>query len=151
MISKSTIEYLKTIYLLSQTNDRIRVTDIAKEINCSKPSVTKQMNILKEKGLIEYTPYSSIQLTSKGVSLAKKTIGEGDLYYLFFKDILKLPKEKSLEESKNLKGILSDESINALAKYVNKTLGFANDCNFNIMNDKCLKCIEKLKEENIYE
>ena len=48
MISKSTEEYLKTMYVLLKQKGNIRVTDIAKKMNCSKPSVTKQLNILKE-------------------------------------------------------------------------------------------------------
>ena len=47
MISKSTEEYLKTMYVLLKQKGNIRVTDIAKKMNCSKPSVTKQLNLFK--------------------------------------------------------------------------------------------------------
>ena len=39
MISKSSEEYLKTMYILKQQNGNIRVTDIAKKMNCSTSGV----------------------------------------------------------------------------------------------------------------
>ena len=44
MISKSLEEYLKTMYVLNKQNGKIRVTDIAEKMNCSKPGVTKAIN-----------------------------------------------------------------------------------------------------------
>ena len=52
MISKASEEYLKTMYILKKQNDNIRVTDIANKMNCSKPSVNKAINNLKENGLV---------------------------------------------------------------------------------------------------
>ena len=69
MISKSTEEYLKTIYVLYKQNNEIRVTDIAQRMNCSKPSVTKQLNILSENKLIIYETYGKIELTDKELDL----------------------------------------------------------------------------------
>ena len=150
MLSKSTLEYLKVIYLLSKRNNKIRVTDIAKELNCSKPSVTKQLNILKEHGTIEYEIYSNIKLTDKGTMLAKKIIEENDIIYLFLSKIINVNKELAMEEAKKLKGIMNDETINMLAKYVYKTLGFRDsECDFDITKDKCRNCFNKLKEEDI--
>ena len=90
MISKSTEEYLKTIYVLGKQCNEIRVTDIASKMNCSKPSVTKQLNILKENGFIIYEAYKDIKLTSKGEKLAKKVLEEYDILYLFFCDVIGL-------------------------------------------------------------
>ena len=42
MISSSLEEYLKTIYLLKKQGEEIKVTTIAKKMECTKPSVTKQ-------------------------------------------------------------------------------------------------------------
>ena len=52
MISKSLQEYIKTMYVLKKQNGNIRVTDIADKMNCSKPSVNKALNNLKDTGLI---------------------------------------------------------------------------------------------------
>ena len=54
MISKALEEYLKTMYVLQKQNGNIRVTDIANKMNCSKPSVNKAVNNLKEEKLVKY-------------------------------------------------------------------------------------------------
>ena len=71
MISKSNEEYLKTMYILQKQVGNIRVTDIAQKMNCTKPSVNKALNNLKDNGLILYESYGPITLTSEGEELAK--------------------------------------------------------------------------------
>ena len=66
MISKSLEEYLKTMYVLNKQNGNIRVTDIANKMDCSKPSVNKALNNLKEEKLINYETYGTIELTQQG-------------------------------------------------------------------------------------
>ena len=45
--------YLETILILSNELECVRAIDIAKKLNYSKPSISKAMNILKER---EYFP-----------------------------------------------------------------------------------------------
>ena len=70
MISKALEEYLKTMYILKKQNDNIRVTDIANKMNCTKPSVNKAINNLKNDGLVNYESYGKIELTEEGEELA---------------------------------------------------------------------------------
>ena len=69
MISKSLEEYIKTMYVLKQKNGNIRVTDIAQNMNCSKASVNKAINNLKEKELVNYETYGKIELNAEGEEL----------------------------------------------------------------------------------
>ena len=48
MVSKVLEEYLKTMYVLKNQNGKVRVTDIANKMNCTKPSVNKALNNLKK-------------------------------------------------------------------------------------------------------
>lgn len=144
MISKSSEEYLKTIYILKKQNERIRVTDIANKMNCTKPSVNKAINNLKKNGMIEYESYGEIELTYAGENLAKKILEAYDIIYLFLKDVLNLDEEKAKSEAENLKSSIEDETINKLAKYVHKVLDLNNlDCNYNINNEKCRCCARR--------
>ena len=95
MISKSLEEYLKTMYVLKQKNGNIRVTDIADKMNCTKPSVNKAINNLKEKELVNYESYGAIELTEEGEDLAKKILETYDIVFLFLKDVLGLEVEKA--------------------------------------------------------
>ena len=144
MISKSLEEYLKTIYVLKKKNGNIRVTDIATTMNCSKASVNKAINNLKENSLIDYEAYGKIELTKSGEDLAKKVLEAYDIVYLFLKDVLGLESEEAENEAEKIKQSISDKTINNLAKYVHKVLDLTDlDCNYDINNEKCRTCIKR--------
>ena len=144
MISKSSEEYIKNMYILKKQNGKIRVTDIAKKMKCSKPSVNKAINILKEEKLINYETYGTIELTKQGENLAKKILEAYDITYLFMKDVLNLDEEEAKSEAEKIKSTISDNTINKLAKYVHNALGLKSlNCNNDINNEQCRSCIKR--------
>jgi DtxR family Mn-dependent transcriptional regulator len=148
MVSKSSEEYLKTMYLLKQQNGHIRVTDIAKKMNCTKPSVNKAVNNLKENGLLNYESYGTIELTKEGENLAKKVLETYDIVYLFLKDVLNLEDEEAEKEAEKIKSTLTDNTTNKLAKYVHQVLGLSDlNCNYDINQEKCRCCIKRTKNK----
>lgn len=141
MISKSLEEYLKTMYILKKQNGYIRVTDIAHNMNCTKPSVNKAINNLKDNGLINYETYGAIEFTEDGENLAKKILEAYDIVYLFLKDVLNLTAEEAEKEAEKIKSTISDNTINKLAKYVHKVLELSNlDCDYDINKERCRNC-----------
>lgn len=144
MISKSLEEYLKTMYVLKKQTGNIRVTDIAKKMECSKPSVNKAIQNLKKNNLINYEAYGTIELTEEGEELAKKILETYDIVYLFLKDVLNVEEEKAKKEAEKIKLALTDETTNQLAKYTHKVLGLSNlDCNYDINKEKCRCCVRR--------
>ena len=144
MISKSSEEYIKNMYILRKQNGKIRVTDIAKKMKCSKPSVNKAINILKEEKLINYETYGTIELTKQGENLAKKILEAYDITYLFMKDVLNLDEEEAKSEAEKIKSTISDNTINKLAKYVhNEKKKKSLNCNYDINNEQCRSCIKR--------
>lgn len=144
MISKSSEEYIKNMYILKKQNGKIRVTDIAQKMKCSKPSVNKAINILKEEKLINYETYGTIELTKQGENLAKKILEAYDITYLFMKDVLNLDEEEAKSEAEKIKSTISDNTINKLAKYVHNALGLKSlNCNYDINNEQCRSCIKR--------
>lgn len=147
MISKTLEEYLKTMYVLEKQNGNIRVTDIAKKMNCTKPSVNKAIYNLKDNGLVSYETYGTIELTEDGVNLAKKILEAYDIVYLFLKDVLNLNEDKAEKEAEKIKSSITDETVNKLAKYVHKVLGLNNlDCNYDVNKEKCRCCIRRTRK-----
>ena len=143
-LTNSQEEYLKTIYILKNTQKDIRVTDIAKKLDKSKASVNNAINLLKNDGLIEYEPYGQIKLTEKGETEAIKIIEAYDIVKLFLTDILNANKENVDEEAKKIKTILSDDTLNKLAKYTHKTLGlYSLECGYDIAKTSCIKCARR--------
>ncbi len=150
MISKALEEYLKNMYILNKQNGNIRVTDIANKMNCSKASVNKAINNLKENGLVNYESYGKIELTIEGENLAKKILEAYDIVYVFLKEVLDLDEEHSKNEAEKIKLAISDNTINKLAKYVHKQLGLNSlDCDYDINKEKCRECARRASSKNI--
>ncbi len=149
MISKALEEYLKTMYVLKKQNGNIRVTDVANKMECTKPSVNKALNNLKEEKLVNYETYGTIELTEEGENLAKKILEAYDIVYLFLKEVLNLNEEVAESEAEKIKSSISDDTINKLAKYVHQVLGLSNlNCNYDINQEKCRCCIKRKKVKN---
>ena len=152
MISKALEEYLKTMYVLKKQNGNIRVTDIANKMECTKPSVNKALNNLREEKLVNYETYGTIELTEQGENLAKKILEAYDIIYVFLKEVLNLEEETAQTEAEKIKSTITDETINKLAKYVHEVLGLSNlNCNYDINQEKCRNCIKRTakREEKI--
>ena len=103
MISRAQEEYLKTMYLLKKQNGNIRVTDVALKMDCTKPSVNKALNILKENKLVNYETYGTIELTDEGENLAKKILEAYDIVYFVFKRCSEFRRRKSKIRSRKNK------------------------------------------------
>lgn len=144
MISKSLEEYLKTMYVLKKQAGRVRITDIAEKMNCTKASVNKAVHNLKDNGLLTYETYGTIELTETGEDLAKKILEAYDIVFLFLKDVLNLKEEQAKTEAENIKSVVQDETINQLAKYIHKVLDLADlDCNYDVTKEKCRCCARR--------
>ncbi len=150
MVSKSGEEYLKEMYILKKQFGVIRVTDIANNMYCSKPSVNKALNNLKENKLVNYESYGPIELTEEGEDLARKILEAYDIVYVFLKDVLKLEENEAKEEAEKIKNVLKDDTINKLAKYVHKVLDLDNlECNYDIGNEKCRSCVRTVSRRKL--
>ena len=121
-LTNSQEEYLKTIYILKNTKNEIRVTEIANKLGKTKASVNNAINSLKQEKLINYEPYGQIELTKEGESLARKIVEANDIVKLFLIEILGSTDENAENEAKAIKTVLSDDTLNKLARYTHKEL-----------------------------
>ena len=141
-LTNSQEEYLKTIYLLEKNNKKVRVTDIAKKLKITKPSVNKGINILKELGLIIYEAYKDILLTDKGKELAIKIIKRQDILEMFLVNVLEIERKQAVEEAKALKHAISEKTAIKLNKYITEVLNLDElECGYDINNEKCRNCL----------
>ena len=141
-LTNSQEEYLKTIYLLEKNNKKVRVTDIAKKLKITKPSVNKGINILKELGLIVYEAYKDILLTDKGKELAIKIIKRQDILEMFLVNVLEIERKQAVEEAKALKHAISEKTAIKLNKYITEVLNLDElECGYDINNEKCRNCL----------
>jgi Mn-dependent DtxR family transcriptional regulator len=64
-------DYLEIIYELVQHKGYATLADVAEHLNVRPPSVTTMMRRLDQSGLLNYEKYRGIQLTEKGIDIAK--------------------------------------------------------------------------------
>ncbi len=112
--------YLETVYLLERNEGHAHVADIAKKLEVSKPSVTKAMKSLKEKGLINKEPYGSITLTVKGLELSKKIFIRHELITRFLECSLELSPAEASENACKMEHVISDAMMTSIEAYLEK-------------------------------
>ncbi len=92
-LTPSMEDYLEAILLLEQKNRVARVKDIAERLSVQMPSVTGALKSLKSRDLVEYEKNSFINLTSKGLKLARAIHHKHTILVDFFSEGLGLDGE----------------------------------------------------------
>ena len=94
--SHSMTHYMLVIHHLKESRGYARVTDISKELNVTKGSVSTAVNSLKEKGLVEEEEGSKfLVLSPLGHDEIHHILTSRSLLYAFFKDLLKVDEESA--------------------------------------------------------
>ncbi len=70
-LTPSMEDYLEMIYRLSKKTGCTRVNDLADSLNVQPPSVSKMIQKLSERSLLNYEKYGMIHLTDEGESMGK--------------------------------------------------------------------------------
>ena len=142
-MSASLEEYLKIMLVLYKKNGYIRVTDIAKEMSCSKPSVNRALKILKETGYIDYEVYGKILLTKKGENEASHILRRHEILKAFLMQVLDVKEEVAKVEANNMKHAISENTASKLEEYIKSIIDVSNlECDYNPDNEKCRNCIK---------
>lgn len=72
-LQESAEMYLETILVLEKENGLVRATDIARQMQFSRPTVSQQIKRLAEDGYLHLDANKHIYLTSKGRLIAEET------------------------------------------------------------------------------
>lgn len=145
-LTKSLEEYITTIYILEHNEDKIRVTDIADKMIVTKPSVNRAMKTLKEKGIINYAPYSDIVLTEKGKKIAQNILKRYDVVKIFLAEILGTDESTAVEDSIKIKSVISEETEEKLEQFMTKILQIDKlKCNHSWEKEECRECKRTLQ------
>lgn len=108
-------DYLETIYSLKKTLGHIRISDIAKALNLSKPSVTQMVQRLEKEGYVSYKPYLPLKLTVKGTRLGKNVEERHHVLAEFF-TTLGIPKSTQEKDIHGIEHFLSPITLKKLKK-----------------------------------
>lgn len=121
-LSMSLEDYLEQIYILQETGKAARVTDIALELNLSKPSVNRAMSTLKEYGYLNHEHYGTIELTEKGRKAAENIYETHKIVKKFLIEFLGVEEDTAEQESCEMSHAISKGTRKRLKKYMKKSM-----------------------------
>ena len=113
-IYESGEDYLETILRLSKQLGQVRSIDIARELNYSKPSVSRAMKVLGEKGLLYMDGRKFIHLTDEGLAKAESVAERHHLFKSMLIEIFGVSEETAEEDACRIEHIVSDETVSKI-------------------------------------
>lgn len=120
IITSSLEDYLETIFVLQREKSVVRVTDIAAELNVSKPSVNRAVGNLKEAGLLSHESYGAITLTEQGETLAAQVLHRHKLLKHFLTRTLGVDEKVAEEDACRIEHVISSETFDKLYNYLSR-------------------------------
>ena len=111
-------DYLEMIYFLHKRNEDVRLTDVAVEMNISKPSVNKAVNILKKMDYLTHEHYGLLILTDLGMAEAKKIAGRHYLLKNFLGAVLGVEEALAETEACAVEHSLCAETLSKLSEFL---------------------------------
>lgn len=106
--------YLETIGLLREKTQMARVTDIARELNVSKPSVHAALHELERRGLIEHENYGDVFLSPSGKAAAFEIRRRHDLLTAFLRKVVGVGPETAERDACRIEHYLSKETMDKI-------------------------------------
>ncbi len=106
-------DYLETIYELSEEQGapQVRVTDIARRMGVTRPSVVGMVKHLEEHGTVTHTYYGGILLTDDGENIARDVLNRHRVLRRFLEEVLGLDAQIAEEDACRMEHALSQETI----------------------------------------
>lgn len=121
-MATSTVEdYLKTILLAEEEpGDLVNMGRIAEGLGVAPGTVTAMVKTLAQSNLVDYAPYSGVQLTAGGRRLALHVLRRHRLVELFLVKVLGMSWSEVHPEAEELEHAVSDRLI----ERIDEILGF---------------------------
>ena len=113
--------YLEAIHVLTRKTGHVRSIDVSEYLGYSKPSVSRAMGILRSGGYITVEKDGSLSLTDTGREIAEKIYARHTLLTKLLIHI-GVSEETAAEDACKLEHAISDESFEALKRYVSDKL-----------------------------
>jgi DtxR family transcriptional regulator, Mn-dependent transcriptional regulator len=109
-VSHSVAHYLTTLHDLHRSHGYARVSDVARELQVTKGSVSVQMKHLKEKGWVTEDENRFLQLTELGESVAVEVKYNRDVLIRFMSTVLGLAPEQAETDACKIEHLLSTQT-----------------------------------------
>lgn len=115
-MNESRENYVKTIYILKNKLGVVRPVDIAREMGFTRPSVSRAMSMLREKGLITLDGKMGIQLTESGLAAAKQIYEKHALLKEFLMKTVGTDEKTAEEEACRMEHFISSATMEGIRR-----------------------------------
>ena len=109
MHTQAVENYLKTIFELQATAEKVSTTGLAERLGVAPASVTGMVKKLAAMKLLKHEPYRGVQLTKAGERIALEVIRHHRLVESYLAESLGVPWDKVHEEAEKWEHVLSEE------------------------------------------
>lgn len=117
LLSESLEDYLEAILQLERESRVARVSEIADQLNVSRPSVTGALKNLAARGLVSHEPYGHVTLTAEGAGIAEEVLGRHVAIRDFLMGVLHIPQEKAEVTACRLEHVLEPDVLAHFVSY----------------------------------
>ncbi|MCR5316627.1 MAG: metal-dependent transcriptional regulator [Treponema sp.] len=117
-IHESGEDYLEAILCLKEENGIARSVDVARRLNVSKPSVSRAMSILEEKGYVFVGKIGSLELTEEGKRLADEIYARHVLLTRFLQKITGVSEEQAEVNACKIEHDIDDDVKRGIEKWM---------------------------------
>jgi DtxR family Mn-dependent transcriptional regulator len=118
MPTTSVENYLKAMYHLQSSGERVKTKALADALEVSHASVTSMMQSLAGENLVEYRRYKGAVLTTEGRATALNVIRKHRLIEMFLVETLDYTWDQVHHEAENLEHSVSDELAQRIDDYL---------------------------------
>lgn len=116
-ITPSLQDYLEAILNLSEDNRKVRITDIATELDVAKSSVHQAVTQLEKADMVVHERYGPLELTGKGRKEALKVRDKHDILVKFFTEVLEVDGETADSDACLIEHVISQVTIDKLTEF----------------------------------
>ena len=117
-LSESMENYLEVILDLEDDSKVARSKDIAERLGVQQGSVSWALKALKEKRMINYSPYSFITLTEEGRAIAEEISRRHGVLRDFLCNILKIDAETAEETACRMEHAVDEKTMRRLTCFI---------------------------------
>lgn len=110
-ISPSLEQYVEAIADLLTREKVCSVSQIAEQVQVSRPAASRAVRELSDQNLVEHRAYGYVDLTSRGRAMAKKLAARHEVLYHFLRDVLRFDERLADEEACRLEHQVDDRFI----------------------------------------
>lgn len=121
-IYESGEDYLECILRISKRQGTVKSIDIANEMNYSKPSISRAMKVLHDKGYIYMDDKKYIHLTDEGFEKAEEVYKRHLLIKEALIELLDVDPKTAEKDACRIEHIVSNETIEKISQKLEKHL-----------------------------